>query len=188
VRTIDQRFEVTMTTKRSGVLALVLVSTAPCGLAWSEEERPANPEVLVTRRTRASLGASFGAPLGATATIGLLHGLGADVTDESDRIRAIAGVLLQLHAGTGGGKLSLGVGASASGRSEDVKGSASAALKASVVRTWRDPVGTARGQTYLGPELELSVLRVELALGTLARVSGGGGKRVLFTWGLGVRL
>jgi hypothetical protein len=97
-------------------------------------------------------------------------------------------VLFQLHAGSGGGKLSLGLGARARLDSDDLKGAVSAGLKVSVARTWGDPLGTAEGLTYLGPELDLSVLRAALSFGALWRVDGAGGKGVLFTWGLGFRL
>jgi hypothetical protein len=46
-------------------------------------------------------------------------------------------------------------------------------------------VGTDPGLGYLGPELDLSIVRVNTTLGVLWRVSGSGGKSVLFSWGLG---
>ena len=69
-----------------------------------------------------------------------------------------------------------------------MNGAFTAGLKVSVARTWGDPLGTAEGLTYLGPELDLSVMRVALSLGALWRVDGTGGKGVLFTWGVGFRL
>jgi hypothetical protein len=49
-------------------------------------------------------------------------------------------------------------------------------------------VGTEPGLTYLGPELDLSVIRINLTLGALFRVSGDRGSSALFSWGLGFGL
>jgi hypothetical protein len=127
----------------------------------------------------------------------MLHGLGADVRDEDGRVRAVCaaplaicahGFELDAAAGTGGGKLSLGLGARARVDEDDFHGTLGATLKASLARTWGSPVGTEPGLTYLGPELDLSVLRVELTLGVLWRIAGPGGKSALFSWGVGIGL
>ena len=44
------------------------------------------------------------------------------------------------------------------------------------------------GLTYLGPEADLSALRINLTLGVLFRVGGDGGSSALFSWGLGFGL
>ena len=98
------------------------------------------------------------------------------------------GFVLDAEAGSGGGKLSLGVGANARVQSDDFHGTVGVGLKASLARTWGSPVGTEPGLTYLGPELDLYVLRFGVALGVLWRVSGSGGSSALFTWGVGIRL
>ena len=98
-----------------------------------------------------------------------------------------SGLLVQLHAGTGGGKLSLGVGARAGVASDDFKGSVAAGLKLSLARTWGSSQGNPSGVTYLGPELDLSIMRLALSLGPFFRVGGVGGSAVTFSWGLGVR-
>ena len=170
-------------------MGVVLALAAICGPAWAEEgdrERDRS-EVMISPRARLGMGAGYGSPLGASATAELMYGLGADVREESDRVKALAGLLMQLHAGTTGGKLSLGVGARAHARSEDFNGSATAALKLSLARTWRSPLGDPGRRTYLGPELELSVLHVNLGLGVLARLRGSTGSRVLVSWDLGAR-
>jgi hypothetical protein len=56
------------------------------------------------------------------------------------------------------------------------------------VRTWGSPIGTEPGLSYLGPELDLAILKANVTLGVLWRVSGSGGKSVLFSWGVGVVL
>ena len=68
---------------------------------------------------------------------------------------------------------------------EDFNGTVGVALRAAFVRTWGNPVGTQPGLSYLGPELDLSIVRVNTTLGVLWRVSGSGGKSVLFSWGFG---
>jgi hypothetical protein len=166
--------------------AIVLVLAAISSPAWADGD--AVEEITVEPKTHATLGIAYGGPLGAAASIELLHGLGADVSEDSDRIKAIVGALLQLHAGTDGGKLSLGVGAHAHIRTEDFKGPAAAALKLSLARTWHSPADLGTDPTYLGPELELSVMHVAVDLGMLFRVHGSGGHSTVFSWGVGVRV
>ena len=98
------------------------------------------------------------------------------------------GFLLQADAGSGGGKLSLGVGARAKVDDEGFKGTAGVALRLAFARTWGNPVGTDPGLNYLGPELDLSVIRIGLTLGVLFRVSGDHGPNAVFSWGLGFGL
>jgi hypothetical protein len=129
----------------------------------------------------------FGGPLGAVATAELIHGLRADVEDDAERVKARAGLLLQVHGGSGGGKFSLGVGARARIDSEDFKGTLAAGLKLSLLHTWGSPVGAEPGLTYLGPEIDLSAMHVGLSLGPLFRVGGDGGSAVLFSIGVGFR-
>jgi len=158
---------------------------------------PAKTDITIDRRNQVVAGLGFGGPLGATFRVDLLHGLGADVREEKERVKAVCalpiphcggGFLLGAEAGSGGGKLSLGVGANARVDSEDFKGTVGVDLKLSVARTWGSPIGTEPGLTYLGPELDLSVLRFGVGLGVLWRIAGDGGSSVLFTWGLGIRL
>jgi hypothetical protein len=153
---------------------LVLVWVMQAGIAGAQERALAG-------------GAGFGGPLGAAVTGELIYGLGADVRDEGERVSGVAGLLVQVHAGSGGGKLSLGVGGRARVHSEDFKGPLAAGLKLSLARTWGSPVGTQAGLTYLGPEVDLSAMHVSLTLGPLFRVAGAGGGAVLFSWGVGVR-
>ena len=98
------------------------------------------------------------------------------------------GFLLQADAGSGGGKLSLGLGVRAHVEDEGFWGTAGVALRLAVARTWGNPVGTDPGLTYVGPELDLSVIRIGLTLGVLFRVSGDHGSNALFSWGLGFGL
>lgn len=132
-------------------------------------------------------GVGFGGPLGAAATAEYIVGLKADIDDDGDRVKALAGLLMQLQAGSGGGKLSLGVGGKARVESEDFKGVAAAGVKLSLARTWGSPIGTEPGLMYLGPEIDLSAMHVALTLGPLFRVAGGRGPAVLFSFGVGVR-
>jgi hypothetical protein len=162
-------------------LAVLLV--LPAGALAGDES-----EVTIAPKTRLGLELGYGGPLGFAATGELLYGLGADVREDADEVKAVAGLLTQVQAGTGGGKLSLGLAARARIRSDDVKASAGAGLKVSLARTWGSRGDTPDGLTYLGPELDLSAWHVALSLGALFRVGGGHGEGVLFSWGIGVRL
>jgi len=157
----------------------------------------AKTEITLDRRTRVGAGIGFSGPLGAAASVRMLHGLGADVRDGSTQVKAVCavpmphcaqGFLLQADAGSGGGKFSLGLGAWAKIDEESFRGTAGAALRVALARTWGNPIGTEPGLTYLGPELDLSVIRINLTLGVLFRVSGNSGAGALFSWGLGFGL
>jgi hypothetical protein len=157
----------------------------------------AKTEVTLDRRTRVGAGIGFSGPIGAAASVRMLHGLGADVRDGSTRVKAVCaipmphcaqGFLLQADAGSGGGKLSLGLGAWAKVDEESFRGTAGMALRLALARTWGNPIGTDPGLSYLGPELDLSVIRINLTLGVLLRVAGDRGSSALFSWGLGFGL
>jgi hypothetical protein len=158
---------------------------------------PARTAATIDRKNQVVVGLGFGGPLGAALQLDLLHGLAADVSEERERVSAVCavplrrcarGFLLGAEAGYGGGKLSLGVAANARVDSEDFRGKLGVGFRLSLARTWGSPIGTASGLTYLGPELDLYVLRFGVDLGVLWRVSGAGGASALFTWGLGIRL
>jgi hypothetical protein len=191
-------------TVRAFALGLLWLPAA----AYSQEEAPptvreqgildkdqaAETDVTLGLRTRFGAGVGFFGPLGAAVRVSVFHGLGADVRDDTTRVKAVCalpiprcanGFLVQADAGTGGGKLSLGLGAHAKVHEESFKGTAGVAFRLAVARTWGDPIGTPPGLTYVGPELDLSIFRVSLTLGTLFRVSGDAGPGVLFSWGVG---
>jgi hypothetical protein len=158
---------------------------------------PAKTEVTLDKRTQVGAGIGFSGPIGAAGSLRILHGLGADVRDQSTRVKAVCaipmphcaqGFLLQADAGSGGGKLSLGLGARARVDDEGFHGTAGVALRLAFARTWGNPIGTEPGLSYLGPELDLSVIRINLTLGVLFRVAGDGGAGALFSWGLGFGL
>jgi len=179
---------------------------APAVAAATDQTRPgptggdldAETEVTLDRGRGVSVGAGLSGPLGFAGSLRLMRGLSADVRDEDGtRVKALCalplphcaqGFLLQLDAGTGGGKVSLGLGARAHVEEEDFRGTAGFALRAALVRTWGSPIGTEPGVTYLGPELDLSVLRVDLTLGVLWRIGGDRGSSALFSWGVGFGL
>jgi hypothetical protein len=151
-------------------------------------------EITIDKGTHVALGIGFGGPIGAAASVRVLHGLGADVHEGDERVKAVCalpiphcaqGFLVQADAGSGGGKLSLGIGARARVEEEDFHGTVGASLRASVLRTWGSPIGTEPHLTYLGPELDLSILRFNLTLGVLWRVSGHTGASAVFGWGIG---
>jgi len=181
----------------SSALVWAAEDPPPPVLLGAPQALPAETEVTIDRKNQLVGGLGFGGPLGASVTLGLLHGLGADVAQDSERVRAVCaapiphcahGFLLQAAAGSGGGKLSLGLGARARVDTEDFRGAVGLSLKLSVARTWGSPIGTEPDLTYLGPEVDFSISHVGVDLGVLWRVSGHGGSTVLFSWGLGARL
>ena len=154
-------------------------------------------EITLDKATQVAVGIGFGGPIGAAASLRVLHGLGADVREGDDRVKAVCavpiphcaqGFLFQADAGSGGGKLSLGIGARARVDDEDFHGTVGVCLRASLLRTWGSPIGTEPNLTYLGPELDLSVVRFNLTLGVLWRVSGHTGASAVFGWGVGFGL
>ena len=172
-------------------------AAAPSANPVPDPTLPARTATTIDRKSQAVIGLGFGGPLGAALRLDLLHGLVADVREEKEHVSAVCavplphcarGFLLGAEAGYGGGKLSLGVGANARVDSEDFHGTVGAGFRLSLARTWGSPIGTAPGLTYLGPELDLHILRFGVDLGVLWRVSGAGGASALFTWGLGIRL
>jgi len=177
--------------------AFVLALGAVLAGAPARAEEPAKTEVTLDRASKAWFQADFGGPLGATAGVDILVGLGADVRDEKDHVKAVCaapfalcahGFLIHAAAGSGGGRLGLGIGARARVDSDEFHGGAGVALRLTVAQTWGSPIGTVSGLTYLGPELDLTVWHVGLTLGTLWRVAGDGGDGWVFSWGIGFRL
>lgn len=179
--------------KRLG--AIVIVACLGGSVTGRAEETPT--EVTLDRQDQWAARLGVQGPLGAAASLILFHGLAADVREQDGRVKAACaaplaicggGFLVETAAGNGGGKLSLGFGARARVEEEDFEGTVGVGVKASLVRTWGSPIGTEAGLTYLGPELDLSIVKVELTLGVLWRVSGQGGKSALFSWGVGFGL
>ncbi len=172
----------------------------PPAVVDPQAPRPASKletEITLDKGTQVGFGIGFGGPIGAAASLRVLHGLGADVREGDDRVKAVCavpiphcaqGFLFQADAGSGGGKLSLGIGARARVVDEDFHGTVGVSLRASLARTWGSPIGTEPNLTYLGPELDLSILRFNLTLGVLWRVSGRAGASAVFGWGIGFGL
>ncbi len=73
---------------------------------------------------------------------------------------------LQVEAGIGGGKLLMGI---------DNTGDASwgYGLKASLLRTWFEPIDVDRDQSFLGLHAELSIQRLVASIGGYRRISDG---------------
>ena len=158
---------------------------------------PAETDINLQLRTQVRAGVGFSGPFGAMGSVQILHGVGADVRSDGTQVKAVCaipmphcaqGFLVRADAGTGGGRLSLGLGAWAKVDTDGFKGTAGTALRLAVAHTWGDPIGQPAGLTYLGPEADLSVLRINLTLGVLFRVGGDGGSSALFSWGLGFGL
>jgi hypothetical protein len=185
--------------------ALDDVAAADLAAVQASQQRPvvldptakAKTEVTLDRRTQLGLGAGFSGPLGFAGSLQILNGIGADIKDDETRVKAVCavpmphcaqGFLLRLDAGSGGGKFSLGLGAYANVNEDDFKGTAGVAFRVALARTWGNPIGTEPDLTYLGPELDLSILRINVTLGVLFRIDGDRGAGTLFSWGLGFGL
>lgn len=175
--------------QRMSGMALAIALVASAGLARAEDGSGSREEteVTVAGRPHASGALFFGGPLGAAVSGELLYGIRADVREDDGRVRAFAGLALTAQAGSGGGKLALGLAGRARVEEEDFRGSVGAGLRVAVAHTWGSPVGTATGLTYLGPELELDAMHAALGLGVLFRVGGNGGAGTLFSWSVGFR-
>jgi len=166
-------------------------------LPSSKAGTKAATEITIDKGTQVAVGIGFGGPMGLAASVRLLHGLGADVREGEGRVKAVCavpirhcaqGFLFQADAGSGGGKLSLGIGARARVEEKDFRGTVGVSLRASILRTWGSPIGTEPDLTYLGPELDLSIVRVNLTLGVLWRLAGHTGASAVFGWGIGFGL
>jgi hypothetical protein len=167
---------------------------APQGAAV---DPPAETDITLDLRTQVRAGIGFSGPLGAMGSVQILHGVGADIRADGTRVKAVCaipmphcaqGFLFRADAGSGGGRLSVGLGAWAKVDTDGFKGTAGMGLRLAVAHTWGDPIGQPAGLTFLGPELDLSVLRINLTLGVLFKVGGSGGSSALFSWGVGFGL
>src|SRR5262249_13848893 len=152
---------------------------------------PAETDVTLDWRTQVRAGLGFSGTLGAMGSLQILHGLGADIRSDGTRVKAVCaipmpycaqGFLVRADAGSGGGKLSLGLGGWAKVDDEGFKGTAGVALRVALAHTWGHPIGQPTGLTLLGPELDLSVMRIDLTVGVLFKVGGDGGSSALFSW------
>ena len=157
---------------RAACIAM-LVAAWP-SLASAEAEAPAIPAMFGITRT---FGFAVGQPLGPSASAALIIG-----SVPAKRVKCAfsywsKGAFVQAEPGLGGGKFSLGYANS--------NGMFGMAAKASAVRTWGKTWGTESGLTYLGPELELAMFG-RLSVGWLWRAGSSGGKKSMFTWGVGI--
>jgi len=198
--TVVGRPEVSM--RRTSRLIVLVVALGGLAQGSAAQERPdpqfhSEVDVSLDKGTRFVAALAFGAPLGAAASLRILHGLGADVREEEGSVKAVCalpirhcaqGFLFEAAAGSGGGELGLGIGARAHVSQEGFRGTAGASLRVSLARTWGSPIATEPGLTYLGPELELSGFHASLNLGILWRVSGEQGASTLFSWAVGIEL
>jgi hypothetical protein len=99
------------------------------------------------------------------------------------------GGFAQVEPGLGGGKLSLGwgrvIGERRSGRPFLSSVYLALAGKLSLLQSWGASSPLPSGQTYLGPELEVSIAKVNMGVGLLGRVGGDQGRDWVVTGHLG---
>jgi hypothetical protein len=146
-------------------------------------------EEATSRRRIGVLSVGWAYPEVAAASVGVLSTRlpeGADCRTSCD----LWGGFVQLAPGAGGGRISAGYGRVIGelGGDRPVLANVYLALgvKATLLRTWGEDVSRAPpGQTYLGPEMEFSVAKVNMGLGVLRRVDGSEGDPWLVVGTLG---
>ena len=75
----------------------------------------------------------------------------------------VPGVVTQINAGRGGGELSIGAG---------WEGFCAAIAKASILRTWGDPIDTEPDQTYIGVGLDFRMALIYVTGSVYTHLSG----------------
>jgi hypothetical protein len=113
-----------------------------------------------------------------SASLGVLVGQIERPADAGNRTHLPHGLLIQVEPGLGGGKASLGY-------ATGLLPYAAGGVKASVLRTWGQPLLTEPGRTYVGVEAEATFF-IKLSLGLMTRVAGPNGGRLLVTGGVGL--
>ncbi len=131
----------------------------------------------------------FSIPSGATLAAGVMRAR-LPAANPCRLLCSFRGPYAQAAAGANGMRLSLGYGrlwADLTGRGRFVANAfMGMGVRASLVRTWNDPLGgTEAGATLAGPEIELSMAKINLSLGALRRLDGRHAGDWLVTWGLG---
>lgn len=128
---------------------------------------------LTATRGEAFVGINLSTPLLVSGTAGIY--LSNEIEVGSLALRPV----LEGEAGIGGGKIMLGVDSIGEGLGLGLKGS--------VLRTWFEPIGADKNNTYMGVEIQGSLSSFVLSLGGYRRVHGDG-DGWLGTISLGVRL
>ncbi len=128
---------------------------------------------LTSSRAETFWGLNISSPLLVSANAGLY--LGNELELGSLALRPV----LEGEAGIGGGKLMIGF--------DSIGDGLGLGLKGSVLRTWFEPIGADRDNTYFGLELQGSLQSVVLSVGGYRRVEGDG-DGWLATISLGLRL
>ena len=151
-------------------------------------------DITIDRRTGLSASVGYGGPLGASATVTLLRGLGADVREGSERVKAVCaaptrycanGFLLETAAGVHGGRLSLGFGARARVEDEEFHRHGGRGAEALAGSRLELRSRQRHGRTWLGPELDFVVKRFGVGCGVLWPVSGPFSATPRFSWMIG---
>jgi hypothetical protein len=138
----------------------------------------------------------LGVPQIISASAGLIIGRIQRGGSSSDPSLMASGMLIELEAGVGGGKASIGIEHTRIMQNNQgtFANMATIALKGSVLHTWGQPIafdlnqsfvkGIPTGQTYIGPELELGAA-LQVTIGYLFGVSSGAQPDRIFTLSIG---
>jgi len=132
------------------------------------------------------LGGEYTQPTGASGIAAFVHS-GANHGAASGCCGAPwldAGSLVELAAGRGGGRLSIGLWFGGMSTSH-VFPRAGFEIRTSLLRTWNVPRGVDAGVSYVGGELGLRASGIRLGTGVSWRVGGAAGPYRLWTWTIG---
>lgn len=128
-------------------------------------------------------------PLGGAVSLGWLRAPFA-AEEHCTGLCELRGTFFQATAGAGGGALAVGrtqlLGSLRRNDRTLKEASLAWGVKATLLRTWGDPVGRSGGETFAGPGFEFSIARVNLEIQLLRRISGSGPDEWLAVWGFGM--
>lgn len=128
---------------------------------------------LTATRGEAFVGVNISAPLVLSGNAGVY------LSDPVDLGGVALRPVIEGEAGIGGGKILIGF--------DSIGDGLGLGLKGSLLRTWFEPVGADKDNTYFGLELQGSLSSVVLSLGGYRRIEGDG-DGWLGTISLGLRL
>jgi hypothetical protein len=157
-------------------IAAVLVLTPLPAVAGSPADTLAHRS-YTQPKSHLSFGARYTRPQRAAISFTFVRAPGLAMT---------SGWFAQVEPGVGGGKLSAGYCDLALDELNPSPPSFALGLKGSVLRTWGSPLGAARHETLIGPELDMTVLYVKVSVGLLWPVGPASAHQGrLTTWGVG---
>jgi hypothetical protein len=151
---------------------LVLLFAAPVTSALRAQASPAEG-------TRTRLGPAFGLHVGAPQKVSLALGVGRWRESTGDKLDGVFGLV---EPGLGAGRASVGYLRSRGNLNTGL------AVRASALRTWRDPWSVAPNRTYVGLEASAHMAIFGVRAGVFRRTTAATDRAVLFTIDAGLFL